>query len=142
MNIIISCLPGERRLQSVFVPPFLGSTRAMYHANSTEYLFEALTQTYTYNKRHAGRKQRTLRVPWSPDQDRLRCRGIYLGFSLEYNSENKTQYQEAPNRIQQAAGLGDGGSLLERSWLLCTYCDCLFMLVRPMYNGCLERKNW
>ena len=90
MNIIISCLPGEIRLQSVFVPPFLGSTRAMYHANSTEYLFEALTQTYTYNKRHAGRKQRTLQVPWSPDQDRLRCGGIYLGFSLEYNSENKT----------------------------------------------------
>ena len=35
MNIIISSFPGERRLQSVFVPLFLGSARAMYHANST-----------------------------------------------------------------------------------------------------------
>ena len=29
MNLINSCLPGERRLQSVFVPLFLGSTKAM-----------------------------------------------------------------------------------------------------------------
>ena len=63
MNIIISSFLGERRLQSVFVPPFLGSTIAIYHENSTEYPFEALTQTYTYNKRHAGHKQGTLRVP-------------------------------------------------------------------------------
>ena len=45
MNLIISCLPGERRFQSVFVPLFLVSTRAIYHANSTNYLFEAVTQT-------------------------------------------------------------------------------------------------
>ena len=123
MNIIISCLPSERRLQSVFVPLFLGSTRAMYHANSTEYLFEALTQIYTYNKRHAGRKQRTLRVPWYPDHDLLRCGGIYR-FSLEYNSENKIvsikRLQiESNKQPAWGAGAGGGGSLLERSWLLC-----------------------
>ena len=112
MNIIISSFPGERRLQSVFVPLFLGSTRAIYHANSTEYLFEAFTQTYTYNKRHGGRKQRTLR-----DSLGLLTR---TGFTVEVQPriqqrKQNCQYQEAPNRIQQAAGWlarGRGGDLL------------------------------
>ena len=132
MNIIISSFPGERRLQSVFVPLFLGSTRAIYHANSTEYPFEALTQTYTYNKRHGGRKQRTLR-----DSLGLLTR---TGFAAEVQPiiqqrKQNCQHQEAPNRIQQAAGSGGGDSLLERSSapiplprLLCTYCDGLYTL--------------
>ena len=50
MNSRISGFPGERRLESVFVPLFLGSTRAVYPANSTKYLFECLTQTYMNKK--------------------------------------------------------------------------------------------
>ena len=66
-----SCLPGERHLQNVFVPLFLGPARAIYHANSTI----SVRSSYKSMRIHYGRKQRTLRVPWTPDQDRLLCGG-------------------------------------------------------------------
>ena len=82
----------------------------------------------TLKQGHAGRKQRTLRVSLPPDKDGLRCGGIYLGCSLEYNSEANTASlstrQEAPNRIQRLLrGLRLAARPLPRPLLLCTYCD-------------------
>ena len=47
---------------------------------------------------------------------------------------NKTQYQEAPTRIQQAAGAGGGDSLLERSRFHGCYARTAMVFIRSIYD--------
>ena len=91
MNIIISSLPGDRRLQSVFVHCFFAS-RDLFTMQTAQNIRSKLKHTHTIyamvavNSESLGLLTRT-------------------GFAAEV----QPQYQEAPNRIPQAAGSGGGG---------------------------------